>query len=67
MHHQHHGDDTVPFGRRFGPVMSVEETDVLYALAWLRFGFFHSWLAGNKIKAAMHPFLGPLTLIAVAG
>ena len=47
--------------------MSVEETDVLYALAWLRFGFVHSWLAGNKIKAAMPLFLGPLTLIAVAG
>ena len=47
--------------------MSVEETDVLYALAWLRFGFVHSWLAGNKIKAAMLRFLGPLTLIAVAG
>ena len=47
--------------------MSVEETDVLYALAWLSFGFVHFWLAGNKIKAAMHPFLGPLTLMAVAG
>ena len=47
--------------------MSVEEADVLFALAWLSFGFVHFWLAGNKIKAAMHPFLGPLTLIAVAG
>ena len=47
--------------------MSVEETGVLYALAWPSFGFVHFWLAGNKIKAAMLRFLGPLTLIAVAG
>ncbi len=47
--------------------MSVEETDVLCALAWLSFGFVDFWLAGNKIKAAVHPFLGSLTLFSVAG
>ena len=47
--------------------MSVEGTDVLCALACFSFGFVHFWLACNKIKVAMHPFLGPLTLIAVAG
>ncbi len=47
--------------------MSVEEADVLCVLGWLSFGFVDSWLAGNEIKAAMQPFHGPLTPIAVAG
>jgi len=36
--------------------MSVEEANVLYVLAWLSFAFVHFWLAGNNIKANMHPF-----------
>jgi protein-S-isoprenylcysteine O-methyltransferase Ste14 len=43
---------------------------ILYALAWLSFGFGHSLLAGSRVKARLAPALGPwyrLAYNALAG
>jgi methanethiol S-methyltransferase len=44
--------------------MTPDQAYALYAMAWLSFGGMHSWLAGDKIKARMTPFLGPYYRLA---
>lgn len=47
--------------------MSPVTAHILYALAWLSFGFGHTLLAGVGIKARLAPALGPWYRIAFNG